>query len=192
MQSSFVIMENEQVSPLASEILPPLLRQSINEQLRQLPAYRTMLAHTEAPAQTPAYVPGAVPLNASRVMAALMQLKDTVAILLLLSDGSLILGILWGFGVPGLVLYGLRWRQVRGKGGRGVSQAVLSLLHELFWTCVFHGINSDDEYFMHYKPLAMLYGLGALLSMGQLLVAMVDATDEDDYYPDPADEYRVE
>ena len=157
--------------------------QSINEQLRQLPAYRAMLAQTEAPAQTPAYVPGAVPLNASRIMAILMQLKDTAAILLLLSSGALLLGIIWGFGVPGLVLYGLRWRQVRGQGGRGVSQAVLSLLHELFWTCVFYNISPSDEYFISFKPLAVLYGLGALLSMGQLLVAMVDATDEEDYYP---------
>jgi hypothetical protein len=60
---------------------------------------------------------------------------------------------------------------------------VLSLLHELFWTCVFYGISPNDEYFISFKPLAVLYGLGALLSMGQLLVAMVDAADEEDYYP---------
>ena len=157
--------------------------QSINEQLRQLPAYQAMLAQAKAPVQAPAYVPGAVPINASRVMAALMQLKDTAAILALLSSGALILGILWGFGIPGLVLYGLRWRQVRGQGGHGVSQAVLSLLHELFWTCVFCNISPGDEYFIGLKPLAVLYGIGALLSLGQLLAAMVDAADEEEYYP---------
>ena len=140
--------------------------QTINAQLRQLPAYQPLLA--PAPALEP------VATTTSRVVAALMQAKDTAAILLLLSDGSLLFGILCLFGIPGLVLYGLRWRQVRGHAGRGavISQAVLSLLHELFWTCAFYGVKADSDGPAYPEILTVLYGLGALLSMGQLLVAI--------------------
>jgi hypothetical protein len=159
--------------------------QTINTQLRQLPAYQALLAPKPAP--TP------VPLTASRVVAALMQVKDTAAILLLLSNGALIVGVFCGFGVPGLVLYGLRWRQVRGRTARKsmMVQAVLSLLHELFCTCLFYGQNPTEEFFEHSQALTMLYGLGALLSMVQLLSAMSDPTDEDYYaslpHEQPAD-----
>lgn len=163
--------------------------QSINEQLRQLPAYRAMLAQTEAQAQTPAYVPVAVPMNNSRKVATLMQLKDTAVILLMLSDGSLLLGILFGLGVPGLVLYGLRWRQVRGRAGYKavVIQAVLSLLHELFWAYAFYGEKPNKNSFEYPEVLAVLYGIGALLSLGQLLVTTRDAADAEEYYTNPVD-----
>ncbi|MGI4760639.1 MAG: hypothetical protein ACRYF0_08040 [Janthinobacterium lividum] len=149
---------------------------TINEQLRQLPAYRALLAPPPEPE-------AARPLTASRVLAALMQLKDTAAILLLLSDGSLLFGIICLFGIPGLVLYGLRWRQVRGRAGCGavVVQAVLSLLHELFWTYAFHDATASTDGPPHPEVLTVLYGLGALLSLGQLLVATSGATDGSDY-----------
>jgi hypothetical protein len=155
---------------------------SINEQLRQLPAYRAMLAQGEAQAQTPTYVPAA-PITASRQVAALMQVKDTAAILLLLSDGSLLLGIFFGFSVPGLVLYGLRWLQVRGWVGRTaiISQAVLSLLHELFWMCALYGEKPGANAPDYPGVLTALYGIGAVLSIGQLLAALSDAADEDYY-----------
>jgi hypothetical protein len=157
--------------------MEPLLEESqtINTQLRQLPAYQALLA--PKPEATP------VPLTASRVVAALMQVKDTAAILLLLSNGALIVGVFCGFGVPGLVLYGLRWRQVRGRAARNsiVVQAMLSLLHELFWTCVFYGQSPTEEFSEYSQALTMLYGLGALLSMVQLLTAISGPTDEDYY-----------
>jgi hypothetical protein len=162
---------------------PPEKPQSINEQLRQLPAYQAMLAQAEAPTQTPAYVPVAVPMTASRQMAALMQIKDTAAILLLLSDGSLLLGIFFGFSVPGLVLYGLRWLQVRGWVGRTaiISQAVLSLLHELFWMCALYGEKPGANAPDYPVVLTALYGIGAVLSIGQLLAALSDAAEEGYY-----------
>lgn len=153
--------------------------QTLNAQLRQLPAYQAILAPEPEP----------VPLTASRVVAALMQLKDTAAILLLLSDGCLLFGIILGFGIPGLVLYGLRWRQVRGRGRRGaiVAQAILSLLHELFWTYAFYGVKASTDGPAYPEVLTLLYGLGALLSLGQLLVTFGNHTDEE-YPPSLADE----
>jgi hypothetical protein len=163
--------------------MEPVLEESqtINTQLRQLPAYQALLA--PKPEATP------VPLTASRVVAALMQVKDTAAILLLLSNGALIVGVFCGFGVPGLVLYGLRWRQVRGRAARNstVVQAVLSLLHELFCTCLFYSQSPTEELFEHSEALTILYGLGTLLSMLQLLAAMSDPADED-YYASLPDE----
>jgi hypothetical protein len=158
---------------------------TINTQLRQLPAYQDLLA--PAPEPTP------VSLTASRLVAGLMQLKDTAAILLLLSDGSLLFGIFLGFGVPGLVLYGLRWRQVRGRAGRGaiVVQAVLSLLHELFWMCAFYGVKASNDGPAYPEVLTVLYGLGGVLSLVQLAVAISGPTDED-YYTSLPDEQAGE
>ena len=151
------------------EILPEV-PETINAQLRQLPAYRVLLEPAPEPL-APA---------TSRLVATLMQLKDTAAILLLLSNGYLLFGILFGFGIPGLVLYGLRWRQVRGRAGRGavVTQAVFSLLHELFWTYTFHGQSFDNEPINNREVLIMLYGLGALLSVLQLVAILLDGTDD--------------
>lgn len=146
--------------------------QTINAQLRQLPAYQAVLA-PEPPAEATASI-------ASRVVASLMQIKDTAAILLLLSDGSLIFGIICLFGIPGLVLYGLRWRQVRGRTRRAavITQAVLSLLHELFWAYAFHGEKASTDGPAYPEALTVLYGLGALLSVVQLVVAMGEPTTE--------------
>jgi hypothetical protein len=158
---------------------------TINTQLRQLPAYQDLLA--PAPEPTP------VPLTASRLVAGLMQLKDTAAILLLLSDGALLFGIILGFGIPGLVLYGLRWRQVRGRASRKaiVVQAVLSLLHELFLTYAFYGEKADNEPPHYPELLTVLYGLGALLSLVQLLITISGPTDED-YHTSFPDEQPVD
>jgi hypothetical protein len=128
-------------------------------------------------------------VTASRIAAGLMQVKDSVAILILLSDGYLTFGIIWGFGIPGLVLYWLRWRQVRGRTGRGaiIAQAVCSLLHELLWVSVFYGQRTASEPLNYHEACTMLYGLGALLSLAQLLVALTDSQDED-YQTSLADE----
>ena len=137
---------------------------TVNEQLRQLPAYQASLAPEPVVAST-----------ASRVVAALMQLKDTFNILLLLSNGSLLVGIGLGFGVPGLVLYGLRWRQVWGRAGRGTTavQALLSVAHEIFWMRIFYGERTAAEPFEHHEILTNLYALGALLAALQLLVTVI-------------------
>jgi hypothetical protein len=147
--------------------LSPEEPQTVNAQLRQLPAYQAILAPEPLVA---------APSIASRVVAALMQLKDTAAILLLLSDGSLIFGIICLFGIPGLVLYGLRWRQVRGRAGRKaiMTQAVLSLLHESLCVSAFHGEKASTDGPAYPEVLTVLYGLGAVLSFVQLVVALGD------------------
>lgn len=133
-------------------------------------------------AQQPVMAPVAV--TSSRVVAAVMQLKDTVNILLLLSNGALLIGIVMGFGVPGLVLYALRWRQVRGRVGRGAitGQTMLSLGHEVFWMHSFYEERTASEPFEHYVALTMLYGLGALLSVVQLLVTLLSTATANGYY----------
>lgn len=158
----------------------PEAPQPLAPALSQLPAYRAVLAPT--------------PITASRVVAALMQLKDTANILLLLSNGSLLLGIVCGFGVPGLILYGLRWRQVRGRAGRMgiVVQAVLSLLHELFWTGLFYGERTATEPFEYHQALTVLYGLGALLNVIQLLVALTNGAEADECPATLTDEQPTE
>jgi hypothetical protein len=158
--------------------------QSTNAQLRQLPAYQALLA----PAAEPH------PLTGSRVVATLMQVKDTANILLLLSNGALLFSIVCGFGVPGLVLYGLRWRQVRGRAGRGaiIWQAALSLGHELFWAYAFQGDKASNEPFEYDVALVVLYGLGAFLSAVQLLVILTSATEAVEYPANPADELLIE
>lgn len=153
----------------------PQSAQSLAPVLSQMPAYRAVSAPT--------------PVSASRVVAALMQLKDTAAILLLLSDGSLLFGIFLGFGVPGLVLYGLRWRQARGQAGRGavLTQAILTLLHELFWAYVFQSDKTSTEPMAHDEILTLLYGLGAFLSALQVLITLCASSDADEYAASPLD-----
>lgn len=147
----------------------PEAPQPLAPALSQMPAYRTVLAP--------------IPGSASRVVAALMQLKDTANILLLLSNGALLFSIVCGFGVPGLVLYGLRWRQVRGWAGRGATrwQAALSLGHELFWAYAFQHDKAGSEPFEYDAVLVVLYGLGAFLSAVQLLIVLTGDTEEE--YP---------
>jgi Na+/proline symporter len=159
--------------------------QSINTQLWRLPAYQPTLAPV---------IVSETSQMASRVIASLMQLKDTANILLLLSNGTLLFGICMGFGVPGLVLYGLRWRQVRGRAKRGgiIGQTLLSLLHELFWANSFYKERDTTEPFEHHEILVVLYGLGALLSAIHLLVAVSVITDKHDYCTDLADEHSIE
>ena len=111
----------------------------------------------------------------------LMQLKDTVAIILLLSNGLLLFGIVGGVGIPGLVLYWLRWRQARQPvAARMVAWvAGLSLCHEVLWAWTFfldatrtHSSN-PDMVDLALPPYASLYWAGAVLCAGQLLVLVV-------------------
>lgn len=147
--------------------------QTINAQLRQLPAYQAILA--------PGPVAAATSSTTSRVVAGLMQVKDTVPILLLLSKGALLPGFIFMLGIPGLVLYWLRWRQVWGRAGRRavVTQAALSLLHELFWVGIFYSAEVWTDGPAFFEALAIFYGLGALLSLVQLVVAISSPADEE-------------
>jgi hypothetical protein len=136
----------------------------MNAEPQQLPACPATLAPEPAAAST-----------ASRVVAGLMQLKDTFNILLLLTNGTLLVGIMMGVGVPGLVLYGLRWRQVWGRAGRGATavQALLSMAHEIFWMRIFYGERTATEPLEHHEILTNLYALGALLTALQLVATVI-------------------
>jgi len=70
----------------------------------------------------------------------------------------------------------LRWRQVRGRTGHKaiMTQAVLSLLHELFWTYAFHDVHAGGDNPPHPEVLTLLYGLGAVLCVAQLLAGRLD------------------
>ena len=116
-------------------------------------------------------------------LAALMQAKDTFNILLMLADGTLIFGIIFGIGIPGLILYALRWRQVRRRVGRGsiLVLAALSLAHEIYWAYFFQHDITSAEPVEHAKVLSLLYLLGAVLSGVQLLtVALTPAPDAEE------------
>ncbi len=105
-------------------------------------------------------------------LAALMQAKDTVNILLMLADGTLFFGIIFGIGIPGLILYALRWRQVRRRVGRSsiLILAGLSLAHEAYWAYFFRHDITSAEPVEHANVLSLLYLLGAVLSGVQLLI----------------------
>lgn len=110
----------------------------------------------------------------NRALAALMQAKDSANILLMLADGTLLFGIFFGIGIPGLILYALRWRQVRRPVVREavLVQAGFSIVHEIFWALYFRNDMSSTEPVAHSGILAALYWLGAGLSAIQLLLVV--------------------
>ncbi|MVN78757.1 hypothetical protein GO988_20685 [Hymenobacter sp. HMF4947] len=114
-------------------------------------------------------------------LAALMQVKDTINIVLLLCDGSLFFGILFGFGVPGLVLYALRWRQLRRRVGRGfiLLLASLSLSHEVFWAQFFQKDAVSADSMANVGLLIALYWLGTALCALQLISVLISCTVSD-------------
>ncbi|MGI4863625.1 MAG: hypothetical protein ACRYFZ_06845 [Janthinobacterium lividum] len=129
-------------------------------------------------------------------LAALMQAKDTANILLMLADGTLLFGIFFGIGIPGLILYVLRWRQVRRRVGRGsiLVLAALSLAHEVFWAYFFQHDITSIEPVEHAKVLSLLYMLGAVLTGVQLLaVALTPAPDAEELAgPEPVGQTEEE
>lgn len=108
----------------------------------------------------------------NRALAVLMQVKDTANILLMLASGALLFGIFFGIGIPGLILYALRWRQVKRPVVRAavLVQAGLSVAHEVFWALYFQNDITSTEPMEHSGLLSGLYWLGAGLSAIQLLL----------------------
>ena len=110
-----------------------------------------------------------------RGLALAQQVKDTINILLFLGNGYLIMGVIFGgFAIPGLVLYALRWSQLRAQGGRAASGWLwlLSLGHELLCAGMFADDHphvrqgENDDPLGHFEPL---YLLGAAICLAGLL-----------------------
>ena len=135
----------------------------------------SLLRYLDAPAQPVAAPPRHTPWW---WLVLLMQIKDTVAIVLLTLNGLLFFGIIGGVGIPGLVLYARRWKYLKPETtpARGFGLVTLSLLYEVAWAWTFlrdatsprsgGPDNGPDDSLPHY---AGLYWLGAALCAGQLL-----------------------
>jgi len=118
----------------------------------------------------------------ARAVVGLMQLKDTIQIGVMLYSGAIFFGIIGGVGIPGLVLYALRWRQLKRGSRRGTSLvlAVLGMLHELFWAINFPLDGPppapDEEYPIDVKlygdSLRVFYWFGAVLMLLVLLACL--------------------
>jgi hypothetical protein len=114
-----------------------------------------------------------------RGLALAQQLKDTANILLFLGNGYLFFGILGGIAIPGLILYGLRWKLLRRTGDPTATMVLwaLSLLHELFCLIAFysdHPHNSGGEMstpLEHWEPL---YLLGVVICSGGLADLLIN------------------
>ncbi|RYU79729.1 hypothetical protein [Hymenobacter persicinus] len=124
-----------------------------------------------------------------RWLAGAQQLKDTITILGM--NFLLLFGLLvFGLPIPGLVLYFLRWRLVRGKGSRAYATRLwaCSLVHEVLCAALFASTELRAELHELADYLCLGYALGALLSAGGLLTTLTadstsyPASDE----PDPA------
>ena len=105
-----------------------------------------------------------------RRLAIAMQLKDSITIVLMLTNGMLLFGVLFLVAIPGLVLYGQRWKQVRNYGtlpSQWVHWA-MSLAHELVWVIVFC-LEHPHQEFMSSWHLEVGYALGALISLAALI-----------------------
>jgi len=105
-----------------------------------------------------------------RWLAIAQQTKDTVTIILMLSTGMLIFGVLFGIAIPGLVLYCLRWKLVPEGANRDRTGWLwlLTLAHELVWaTCFLNAGPQEDDLIIGHLDIG--YGLGALVSLFGLL-----------------------
>ncbi|MDO7876543.1 hypothetical protein Q5H93_17495 [Hymenobacter sp. ASUV-10] len=114
-----------------------------------------------------------------RGLALAQQLKDTANILLFLGNGYLFFGILGGIGIPGLILYYLRWKLLRRTGDPTATMVLwaLSLLHELLCLIMFycdHPHSSGGEMstpLEHWEPL---YLLGVVICCGGLADLLIN------------------
>lgn len=104
-----------------------------------------------------------------RWLAAIQQLKDTVTIGLM--NILLLFGLMFGIAIPGLVLYFLRWRLVRGKGSRGSAAVIWALgcLHELLCAVLFLSSSNQSE-LGDMSLIGYGYVLGVVVSAAGFLV----------------------
>ena len=108
-----------------------------------------------------------------RGVAIAQQLKDTLIILGM--NFMLLFGILfYGIAVPGLVLYALRWRLVRGKSSPRRALAVWSFtfVHEVLCVLLFQSADMQSELM---NGAAQLLSFGYLLGVGFSLVGLAEA-----------------
>lgn len=105
-----------------------------------------------------------------RWLAIAQQVKDSITIVLMLSTGMLIFGVLFGIAIPGLVLYCLRWKLVpeRASQERGGWLWLFTLVHELICAAGFLSLGPHEDDFI-IGHLEIGYGLGALVSLFALL-----------------------
>ncbi|UOQ72182.1 hypothetical protein [Hymenobacter cellulosilyticus] len=104
-----------------------------------------------------------------RWLAGAQQLKDTLTILGM--NILLLFGVLCGIAIPGLVLYFLRWKLVRGKGRRqsAATHWAITLVHELCCGLLFMSADMQNELHEWGAGLAVGYLLGCLISLAGLI-----------------------
>ena len=116
-----------------------------------------------------------------RAIALAQQVKDSITILLLLTNGMLFFGVFFGFAIPGLILYAVRWGLVRRTSGRGIWLWALSLVHELFCAMLFnsdHPLHADTD--GHFEYGYLLGGLICFLGLLDSIGNWSDGTDDFD------------
>ena len=104
-----------------------------------------------------------------RWLAGAQQLKDTLTIVGM--NIVLLFGLLFfGLPLPGLVLYALRWRLMRGKATRAnaIWLWALGLLHELLCVALFASTDVRSELHEMAEYLTYGYALGAFISLAGL------------------------
>ncbi|OUJ75451.1 hypothetical protein [Hymenobacter crusticola] len=106
-----------------------------------------------------------------RQVATAQQIKDTLTILGM--NVLLVFGILFGIGIPGLILYGLRWKLTRGGATptRAIVLWALTTVHEVLCVALFFSTDMQAELHEWATYLGWGYALGVLIS----LVGVVEA-----------------
>ncbi len=113
-----------------------------------------------------------------RQLARLQQLKDTLTIVGM--NFMLLFGIIfYGIAVPGLILYALRWRLVRGTATRQRAAWIwgLGAVHELLCALMFASASAGAELGDMADYLAAGYLLGLMLSVAGLAEALSGPAD---------------
>jgi hypothetical protein len=108
-----------------------------------------------------------------RWLAGAQQLKDTITIVGM--NFMLLFGLLFfGLPIPGLILYWLRWRLVRGQGGRNYALRLwgFSFLHEILCAALFASTDMHAELHEVAEYLTVGYLLGAAFSAAGLLTGI--------------------
>ena len=85
----------------------------------------------------------------------------------------LLFGLLIGIGIPGLVLYFLRWGLIFGQPGHRRAQALwgLGLIHEIACVVLFSSSSMQAEIGTISNWLAKGYAIGAIISFSALLAS---------------------